>query len=448
MNKLNRFLVISVFIVILSSVLTTPFIIASNNAHTDKSQVIKLTEGTTAPDFSIIDVDTNITYKLSDFHGKVVMIDHFATWCGPCQNEVPHLVDIYNTFPHDKLQIISVDVSSSDSLESIKNFRQRHHMDWIVGKDIDGSIADAYGVSGIPQLDIVDQDQKIAFELIGFDESVVSMIKNKLYELIPDETAPVVNQLSISECDNLSIYNPTVRVFANISEDMELSKVSLSVVGSNGVTALYPLPLGSKTGNQHIINETVSLEPLFIYPQEYIQFGIAASDFVGHISTSTLQKVTVVSYSDSKAPELKDISVKVSEKDSTHYQIDLALKIEEDLFLVSAKGIILKSHEAWYSKPLLQVNESYWEATFVFSKTAARLCELNITVSATDVANNTVEQTLPVPTDLDPNGCQVSTNDTNNNSTSSTDFVSLLLIGAIIVGLASLNLKIIRRKKV
>jgi len=135
-----------------------------------------------APIFTLTDID-GVEFSLSNFRGRVVLLDFFATWCGPCVAEIPHLKSLREKFGED-LIIISVSVSpSSDTVEKLQEFRQEHGIDWVIARDTIG-INDEYGVQYIPTLVIIDQEGYIRHRHVGLtDESV---LYGEIYEVIPE----------------------------------------------------------------------------------------------------------------------------------------------------------------------------------------------------------------------------------------------------------------------
>jgi len=303
------------------------------------------------------------------------MLDFFATWCTYCVQALPHLVDIYEIFGDD-IQIISIDVDEDETDSQISSFRKAHDMDWIVGSDKE-NIGDAYGVSGIPHFVIIDQDQIVSYQLIGFAEEYGPIIKDEIYKLLPDTVAPTITDFQYTIVgDNLSIYSPEVRVFANITEDREVYSTKLILSGDSDTEVSYSLN-PKRDGDFFIINETVSVDVAFLYPQDEISAKLIVSDFKGNEDISSVLTIPITHYDDTSIPEIVKIDVEVSEV-SDKFQIDVGVVIQEDLF-----------------------------TSFTFSKTMAHLCELNLTIELMDVASNIVNETLPVPTDLDPSGCEV-----------------------------------------
>jgi len=109
-----------------------------------------------APDFTLVDINGE-QFKLSDHLGKIVLIDFFATWCGPCMSEIEHLKSLYNTYPRDQFIIISIGVDPQETNNDLRNFAQQYGIEWTVARDTD-QVSDKYSVSPIPHLVIIDAE--------------------------------------------------------------------------------------------------------------------------------------------------------------------------------------------------------------------------------------------------------------------------------------------------
>jgi len=98
----------------------------------------------------------------SEFRGKVVVVDCFATWCNPCLQEIPHLAQINEKYNSSEVVVISVG-SSGDSATKLRQFKQDQHMTWRVARDTVG-VFDKYNVQYIPTLVILSQDGAVHFQ--------------------------------------------------------------------------------------------------------------------------------------------------------------------------------------------------------------------------------------------------------------------------------------------
>ena len=120
-----------------------------------------------APDFSLPKVGGGYV-TLSSLKGQVVILDFMATWCGPCETELAHLDEIYNSYSSSQVRILSIDVDTSESEAVLSIYADKHDISWDVLMDTSGINNNAgYDVSSIPTLVIVDQDGRIAYRAVG-----------------------------------------------------------------------------------------------------------------------------------------------------------------------------------------------------------------------------------------------------------------------------------------
>ena len=111
--------------------------------------------------------------RLSDYRGKVVILDLWATWCNPCHAVMPELKKIYDYYTRNELEIMSVNIDSKESAQYIQSFidwfeeQYDTELNWIFGRD-DGSILEKYMNEGaIPTLAVFDQKGRIYYRKAG-----------------------------------------------------------------------------------------------------------------------------------------------------------------------------------------------------------------------------------------------------------------------------------------
>jgi peroxiredoxin len=123
-----------------------------------------------APDFSLPNL-TGQPVTLSSYRGKVVLLDFWATWCGPCKEEIPHLVDMQNRYGSEGLQIIGV--SMDDSPGPVREFSQQFKMNYpvVMGNAKTGELYG--GILGLPITFVIGQDGRINARHIGATSSSV-----------------------------------------------------------------------------------------------------------------------------------------------------------------------------------------------------------------------------------------------------------------------------------
>jgi len=126
-------------------------------------------KGKIAPDFSLVTLDGKPA-KLSDFRGKAVLLNFWATWCEPCKIEMPWFVELQKQYGPQGFQVVGVAMDDADT-KDIAKFAQDMHVDYpiLVGKDADREkVADQYGgVQFLPESLYLDRDGKIVNKMFG-----------------------------------------------------------------------------------------------------------------------------------------------------------------------------------------------------------------------------------------------------------------------------------------
>ncbi len=114
-----------------------------------------------APDFTLTDTDGN-SFSLSDFEGKVVVLDLMATWCEPCKQEIPHLKEVQQHYGDDVI-ILSISVAwGGDTNQGLATFKQERECTWRFAIDTD-DVTTKYNAMTIPKLVIIDKNKNIRF---------------------------------------------------------------------------------------------------------------------------------------------------------------------------------------------------------------------------------------------------------------------------------------------
>jgi thiol-disulfide isomerase/thioredoxin len=126
-----------------------------------------------APPFSITTLDGR-QVSLDSLAGKVVLIDFWATWCGPCREALPHLREIAQKFSGDPLVVMSISLDKDEP--ACKQFVAKNNMPWLQYRDGGGDIAKLFRVESIPHTFTIDADGVLQDEHIG-DASVEGKLK-------------------------------------------------------------------------------------------------------------------------------------------------------------------------------------------------------------------------------------------------------------------------------
>ncbi len=133
-----------------------------------------------APDFTL----TNISgedVSLSDYKGKVVIVDFWATWCPPCRKGIPDLISLQNEYK-DKVKVIGISLDRENTKGGVPDFVDRMGINYPVVYFNDKVINDFGGVNAIPTTFIIDQNGNIVKKVVGLYPK--SEYENKIKELI------------------------------------------------------------------------------------------------------------------------------------------------------------------------------------------------------------------------------------------------------------------------
>jgi thiol-disulfide isomerase/thioredoxin len=130
--------------------------------------------GQKAPDLSAS--ANGKTFSLSDFRGRVVLLDFWASWCGPCRNALPKLKQLQAVYSSDQFVVISI--SEDDDQRTWQAFVSSHQMTWLQHFDTNGTIRKNFSVQGLPTYVLIGRDGTILNRYVGedFAESVLDRI--------------------------------------------------------------------------------------------------------------------------------------------------------------------------------------------------------------------------------------------------------------------------------
>jgi peroxiredoxin len=119
--------------------------------------------GTAAPDFTLQDADRKVI--LSEFRGKVVVLNFWATWCGPCVEEMPSLVQLQQRFKNKGVTVLGVSIDVDG--DAYHKFLKDYKIDFLTVRDPDQKASNVYGSFKWPETYIIDREGIVRRKFIG-----------------------------------------------------------------------------------------------------------------------------------------------------------------------------------------------------------------------------------------------------------------------------------------
>lgn len=124
-----------------------------------------------APDWTLLDM-AGTEVSLSDFKGKVIILDFWATWCPPCRAEVPHFIELYNEYKDRGLEVVGISLDA-DVQKAVSEFVKEQDINYTV-LAADGKVASLYGgIRSIPTTFVIDRQQRIVQKYVGYRDKEV-----------------------------------------------------------------------------------------------------------------------------------------------------------------------------------------------------------------------------------------------------------------------------------
>ena len=135
-----------------------------------------------AVDFSVTDIDGK-QLSLSDFYDSVIVLNFFASWCGPCQEEMPRLEkNIWKIYKNKNVMVIGIDLN--EDLGVVKLFAVNNSLTFRIVIDLSGEIFRSYAggsaVTNVPYNVIIDTNRKIRYSETGYKENIMITLIEEL----------------------------------------------------------------------------------------------------------------------------------------------------------------------------------------------------------------------------------------------------------------------------
>lgn len=141
--------------------------------------------GFAAPDFTL-DSLAGSMLKLSDLRGKVVMVNLWASWCGPCRAEMPAIDAVYQQYRDQGLEVVAINTTFQDSEDEARAFVKELGVTFPIAFDRDGATSKRYALQAMPTTFFVKRNGAIGDMLFG-GPMTEALIMGKVEKLLNDE---------------------------------------------------------------------------------------------------------------------------------------------------------------------------------------------------------------------------------------------------------------------
>jgi cytochrome c biogenesis protein CcmG/thiol:disulfide interchange protein DsbE len=119
-----------------------------------------LGEGDNAPRFALTTFNGD-DFRLADYRGQIVVLNFWASWCGPCHHEAPDLQRIHELYHDEGVVLIGITYTEASQQDSI-DFIEQYQLTYANGPDIGAVIAEDYQITGVPETFVIDRDGTLA----------------------------------------------------------------------------------------------------------------------------------------------------------------------------------------------------------------------------------------------------------------------------------------------
>jgi cytochrome c biogenesis protein CcmG/thiol:disulfide interchange protein DsbE len=139
-----------------------------------------------APEFTLNTLDGQ-EMTLSKLKGKVVLLDFWATWCAPCREAIPHLINLQKTYREKGVQVIGMNVDKGD-LETVRRFVKSMDIPYPITVTPE-EVSRRYGVTAVPTTILIDKKGRIRQKLLGFTSEISKQIISTISELTEEKSS-------------------------------------------------------------------------------------------------------------------------------------------------------------------------------------------------------------------------------------------------------------------
>lgn len=138
--------------------------------------------GAAAPAFSLMPFAGTRPVGLSDYRGKVVLVDFWASWCGPCRQSLPLYNGLQVNFPASDFAILAVGLD--EDVADARAFLHEHPVKYAALQNPQGDVAQAFGLKGMPSSYLIDRAGVVRYAHTGFEPKDIDALKREIAALV------------------------------------------------------------------------------------------------------------------------------------------------------------------------------------------------------------------------------------------------------------------------
>ncbi|EAT11806.1 TlpA disulfide reductase family protein [Bermanella marisrubri] len=143
---------------------------------------IAIEKGQTAPNFRLPLLDSQKKVSLKQYRGKVVYVDFWASWCGPCRQSLPLLTKLRAEMKKQPFEVLAINLD--EEVDAAKGFLKQYPVNYPVLLDPEGNVAAQYQLPGMPTSFIVDKRGRIKHVHVGFKPQDIDKIRQQVKSLL------------------------------------------------------------------------------------------------------------------------------------------------------------------------------------------------------------------------------------------------------------------------
>ncbi len=146
------------------------------------SRAVAAPDAATVPEFSLPTLAGEGSVSLAQYRGKIVYLDFWASWCGPCRKSLPLYEAMYRDLDTERFAILAI--SLDEDPKDASDFLEKHPVSYTVLSDPDGATAEAWGLKAMPTSFLLDGSGELVEAYPGFETSHLEVIRNDIETLL------------------------------------------------------------------------------------------------------------------------------------------------------------------------------------------------------------------------------------------------------------------------